>query len=222
MAGSVNVEVKNLEEVLSGLDRRKEYVAKAVNSTCRDFKSRGPGWVSKAVTAEYTIKASEVKGALTGKHNVGHISLGGVTLDDIRLEYTGRLLTFSHFRFTPKRPPALSKKRSLIPGQYTYNGRPVVWARIPRKKAINVEVHKGQKKPLAGRYEPTPFVASMNGSPTLPFQRRSKARTDIVSMRTVSIPQMITNEKVAEDISTRISEGLGTRLTHHLKRYSNA
>lgn len=222
MAEGIKVEVKNLAEVLAGLDKRKEYVAKAVNSTCRDFKSRGPGWISKAVTSEYTIKASEVKGALTGKHNVGHVSLGGVTLDDIRLEYRGRLLTFAHFRFTPKSRPSLAKKRGLIPGQYTSSSSPVVLARIPKRKAVKVEVHKGQKKTLSGRYEPSPFVASMNGSPTLPFQRRSQARTDIESIRSVSIPQMITNEKVAEDISTRISDGLAKRLEHHLKRYSNA
>lgn len=222
MAESMSIDVKNLEEVLAGLDKRKEYVAKAVNSTCRDFKSRGPGWISKAVTQEYTIKASEVKGALKGSHNVGMVSLGGVKLDDIRLEYSGRVLTLSHFRYTPKTEASLGKKRGLIPGQYTANGRPVVWAFQRKKKAIKVEVHKGDKRTLTGRYKTTPFIASMNGSPSMPFQRRSETRTDVESFRSVSIPQMITNDKVAEDINERISDGLAKRLEHHLARYSNA
>ena len=222
MAEGMDVKIENLEEVLAGLDKRKEYVAKAVNSTCKDFKSRGPGWISKAVTAEYTIKASEVKGALQGSHNVGTVVLGGVKLDDIRLEYSGRVLTVTHFKYTPKKEAALGKKRGLIPGQYTANGRPVVWAFQRKKKAIKVEIHKGQKVDLHGRYDTTPFITSMKGSPEMPFQRKGEARTDVVSMRTVSIPQMITNEKVAEDINDRISDGLAKRLQHHLERYSNA
>lgn len=221
MAEGMTVEVKNLEEVLSGLDQRKAYVAKAVNSTCREFKTRAPGWISKAVTAEYTIKAGDVRGAFSRARNVGAISLGGVRLDDIRLEYSGRVLTFSHFRYTPKRPPALAKKRALIPGQATSAGRPVVWASTRRKKAISVEVHKGQKKTLTGRYPTTPFIASMKGSPMMPFQRRNDSRSSAVSLRTVSVPQMIMNENVANDINERIGTELAKRLEHHLERYSN-
>lgn len=221
MAESLDVEVQNLEEVLSGLNKRKEYAAKAVNSTCKDFKSRAPGWINKAVTQKYTIKSGEVKGALKGAHNVGTTVLGGVKLDDIRLEYSGRILTFSHFRFTPKKPAGVSKKRGLIPGQYTTAGRPVVYASLLKKTNAKVTVKKGQTKVLKGRYSPTPFIASMRGSPMMPFQRRTAERSSVVSMRSVSIPQMITNEEVSQDINERISEGLGKRLQHHLDRYSN-
>ena len=218
----MEIRMDNLEDVLSGLDKRKEYVARAVNSTCKEFKSRAPGWISKAVTNEYTIKSGEVRGALTGKRSVGSITLGGITLEDVRLEYTGRVLTFSHFRYNPKKPPTLAKKKAMIPGQYTTSGRPVVWASVRRSKAITVEVHKGQKKKLSGKYATTPFITSMRGSPMMPFQRRSSERTDAVSLRSVSVPQMITNEKVAEDISNKINDGLAKRLEHHLQRYSNA
>ena len=220
MAESMGVKIENLEEVLSGLDKRKEYVAKAVNATCRDFKSRAPAWISKAVTQEYTIKAAEVKGAIKGTHNVGTVKLGGVRLDDIRIEYAGRTLTLSHFKFTPKKEASLGKKRGMIPGQYTANGRPVVWAFQRKKKTIKAEIHKGKKKTLTGKYKPTPFIASMNG-PEMPFQRKGEARTDLVSIRSVSVPQMILYDDVAKDINDRISEGLAGRLQHHLSRYSN-
>jgi hypothetical protein len=227
MADSMEIKVDNLEEVLSGLDKRKEYVAKAVNSTCRDFKSRAPAWISKAVTAEYTIKASEVKGALTGKHNVGKISIGGIKLDDIQLEYSGRLLTPYHFRMTPKSiSTSKLKKKQLIPGQFTSAGRAVVWAAKLRQKPIQVEIHKGQKKVLHpdSGWE-GPFLYKIDGG-VIPFQRRPRrgygGSDTMESIRTTSVPQMITNDRVAEDINQRISEGLAGRLQHHLERYSNA
>lgn len=224
---SVEVKVENLEELLSGLDKRKEYVAKAVNVTCREFKSRAPGWINSAVTNEYTAKAKDIKGSIRGVHNVGHVTLGGVKLDDIRIEYRGKPLTLSHFKFTPKEAAELSKKKRIIPGQYTISGRPVVWAFQRRKATIKTEILKGQKKTLTGRYSPTPFIASMptkdeENSPMLPFQRRSAARKDVVSVRTLSVPQMIMNEEVQKNIDEKINKGLATRLEHHLKRYSNA
>ena len=222
MAETMDIKVEGLENILSGLDKKKEYVAKAVNSTCKDFKSRAPGWINKAVTQEYTIKASEVKGALTSKRTVGTVSLGGVTLDDIYIEYSGRILTFSHFRFTPKKPDIkLLKKRILIPGARTSSDSPVVWAYVHKNQNVQVEVKKGHKRTLKGKWMSTPFIASMRGSPAMPFQRSSQKNQTVKSMRSVSIPQMITNDKVAADINKRIDTELGKRLQHHLDRYSS-
>ena len=217
----VGMNIQNLGEVLAGLDQTKGYVAKAVNSTCKDFKSRAPGWINKAVTQEYTIKAGDVKGALKAKHNCGTTVLGGVTLDDIRLEYRGRVLTFSHFKFTPKGGGVkLKKKRVLIPGQRTTSDSPVVWAYAHKNQNVKVEVKKGHKTTLKGKWMSTPFVASMGSSPVMPFQRTAQKRQEVKSMRSVSVPQMITNDKVAKDINDRIDTELGKRLQHHLDRYS--
>lgn len=221
MAETLDVKVENLEEILKGLDKQKEYVAKAVNSTCRDFKSRGPGWVSKAVTQEYAVKASEVKDAFSGAHNIGHLKLGSVGLDNIKLEYSGRSLSFAHFKYTPKKPAPLSNKKGVIPGKFTSSKRPMVYAFQVKKKPIKVEIHKGQKHILKGDYSTTPFIASMNGSPMMPFQRRSAKRTDVEAPQSTSVPQMITNEKVSKDISERIDTELSKRLEHHLERYSS-
>ncbi|MBE5899530.1 MAG: hypothetical protein E7279_08000 [Lachnospiraceae bacterium] len=222
MAERMEIKVEGLEDILSGLDKRKEYVAKAVNSTCKEFKTRGPGWISKAVTQEYTIKAGEVKDAIIGKHSIGHITLGGVTLEDIYIEYSGRVLSYSHFRFTPRKSDIkLLKKQIRIPGQRISSDRPFVWMHAHRNQNVKVEVHKGRKKVLKGKYMSTPFIASMNGSPDMPFQRTSQKSQKVRSIRSVSIPQMITNEKVAKDISERVSTELGKRLQHHLDRYSN-
>lgn len=219
---AVDVKVEGLEDILTGLDKRKEYVAKAVNSTCKEFKSRAPGWINRAVAHHYTIKEKEVKDSLKAKHNCGTTVLGGITLDDIRLEYRGRVLTFAHFKFTPKDPGInLRKKRTLIPGQRTTSESPVVWAYQHKARKVMVTVKRGHKEILKGKYLTTPFIASMNGSPVMPFQRTAQKNQTVKSMRSVSIPQMITNDKVAEDINGRIDRQLGKRLQHHLDRYSN-
>lgn len=219
---AVDVKVEGLEDILTGLDKRKEYVAKAVNSTCKEFKSRAPGWINKAVIQEYAIKAGDVKDALKAKHNCGTTSLGGVTLDDIRLEYRGKLLTFSHFKFTPREPGVkLLKKRVLIPGQRTSSDSPVVWAHVHKQQNVSVTVKKGRKQKLSGKWLTNPFVAEMGKSPVMPFQRTAQKNQTVKSMRSVSIPQMISNEKVAADINNRIDTELGKRLQHHLDRYSN-
>ena len=228
----MDIKIENLEEVLAGLDQTKEYVIKAVNSTCREFKSRAPGWISKAVRNEYTIKDAEIKDALVGAHNVGHVRIGGVKLDDIRLEYSGRRLTPLHFRMSPKEPKiSKTKKRQLIPGQYTTAGREVVWAEKTKAKPIMVEIHKGKKKELTpdSGWE-GPFLRKVkfrdpDADGYVPFQRKPRqggGKDHLKSVRTVSIPQMITNETVAKEINKSISEGLAKRLDHHLERYSKA
>ena len=221
-SGIMHIELEGLEEVLSGLNQTKPNVAKAVNATCKDFKSRGPGWVTKAVTQVYTIKSGEVKDAIVGKHNIGHVNLGGVTLDDIYIEYRGRVLTYSHFKFTPREPGVkLLKKRVLIPGQRTTSDRPYVWTYAHKNQKVTVTVRKGHKKVLKGKYLTTPFIADMPKSPVMPFQRTAQKNQKVKSIRSVSIPQMITNDKVAKDISERIDKELGKRLQHHLDRYSS-
>ena len=219
---TVDVKVEGLEDILTGLDKRKEYVAKAVNSTCKEFKSRAPGWINKVVPHQYVIKSGEVKDSLKAKYNCGTTVLGGITLDDIRLEYRGRVLTFAHFKFTPKNPDInLRKKRTLIPGQRTTSESPVVWAYQHRTQKVTVTVKRGHKEILKGKYLTTPFIASMNGSPVMPFQRTAQKNQTVKSMRSVSIPQMITNDKVAKEINERIDKQLGRRLQHHLDRYSS-
>ena len=56
------------------------------------------------------------------------------------------------------------------------------------------------------------------GTDYIPFQRKSTNRTDVHPIKTVSLPQMITNEKVASNIYNVIDEKLGKRLEHHLQQ----
>lgn len=191
------VKVPNFSKLVADLKGLNKDVDKAIARTMSDMKTRAPAQVTKAVTAEYGIKSSEVtaagKAAKGGAKTVGSIKVSGVTVDTIQLTYKGRVLTPSHFSMTPKKRPEGGKK-------YT----------------VKAAIKKGQKKSLGAGVFLAPSGAA--GTTEIPFKRTSPHRLPIEAIRTVSIPQMITNEKVAADIQNRLDELLTQRLQHNTER----
>ena len=153
---------------------------------------------------------------MTGAKKIGSIKVSGIAVDNIGLEYKGRLLTPIHFKMKPKKPKAArEKEKRLIPGE-NVEGFPGEVAPVNPIKAyqISMEVHKGKAKNL-----PTSaFLGSNKGDGYIPFQRTGDSRTPITSIKSTSIPQMITSEKVAEEIQKRIEEGMVARLNHHAEQ----
>lgn len=194
------LKVSNLAKLVGELKATNKDVEKALSRTIADCRTRAPAQVTKAVTAVYGIKSSEVtaagKAAKGGAKTVGSIKVKGVTVDSVQLTYKGRLLTPSHFSMTPKKRPDAGKK-------YT----------------VKAAIFKGQKKVLGSGV----FLAASGaaGTTEIPFKRKTKKRLPIEAIRTVSIPQMITNEKVSADIKVRMDELLTKRLQHNTERLAN-
>ena len=86
--------------------------------------------------------------------------------------------------------------------------------RPPAPYNITAEVYRGKRKTIGG----TAFLGSNGGGGYIPFQREGDGRTPIKSIKTVSVPQMITNPQVSEKITEAIDEGLRKRLEHHLEQ----
>lgn len=194
MAGAMNVVIEGYEDVINQISSMKRDSAKVINRTIGDFKSRGPGWVSQEVVKEYNIKKKDVNETKKGVKNAGKVRVGGVSLDNLEIIYQGRVLTPTHFSMKPTSRPA--------------NGRAyTVSAQIKKsggRKALGSKVFLGK----SGR----------EGTVQIPFQRVGAARLPIKSVKTLSVPQMITNETVSENIHKRINEELAKRLDHNLKR----
>lgn len=192
-----DVKVPNFSKMVGDLKGLNKDIDKAISRTIADCKTRAPAQVTKAVTAIYGIKSSEVtaagKAAKGGAKTVGSIKVSGVTVDSVQLTYKGRVLTPSHFSMTPKKRPEAGKK-------YT----------------VKATIYKGKKKALGSSAFLAPSGAA--GTTEIPFKRTSEKRLPIEAIRTVSIPQMITNEKVAADIQARMDELLTTRLQHNTER----
>lgn len=201
MAGAMNVVIEGYEDVMKQINSMHKDSAKVINRTIGDFKTRGPGWVSQEVVREYNIKKKDVNENKKGVKNAGKIRVGGVSLDNIEILYQGRVLTPTHFDMKPTAP---------VPWYECY------W-NYEEANTVTMKVFKkGSRKALGHKV----FLARSGGAGTtyIPFQREGRKRLPIQSIKTVSVPQMITNETVEENIYKRISEELGKRLDHNLKR----
>lgn len=190
--GSTQIVIKGYEDVIKELKGMEAKSKKVINRTVGDFKTRGPGWVSQEIVKEYNIKKKEISSSLSEKKNVGTIKVSGTSLDNIQLIYRGRLLTPTHFQMKPTTRPAKGRAYS-----------------------VTAEVKKSSgRKALSSKA----FLANSGaaGTTQIPFQRTTDARLPIQSIKTLSIPQMITNKTVTENINERISTELKKRLAHHV------
>lgn len=198
---TVEFQLHDIGELLSWIDAQGEAGKKAVSNTIKDIKSRAPGWIASETAAVYNIKKTEITPAKTEenrKKKAVSISTSGGTLETVSIVYRGRTLTPIHFSMTPKMP------------------------RKQKKYSISFEVFKGNRMRIRGRYLTTPFLAPVKrGSDKyIVFQRKSFKRTDMESIRTVSVPQMLGNSKVQSGINEKIIGSVEQRLQHHLDRFA--
>ena len=182
----------NIQNVIDGLEKEKALSKKVIERTVGDMRTRGPGWVSKAVREEYNISPKDVKEACHTE-KAGSLSLGGAHVDDVALVYRGRVLTPTHFKMRPAIRP-------------------------PKPKLITAEIRKGQRKTLSS----IAFLANSGreGSKQIPFQRTGKERLPIEAIKTLSVPQMVEdgNENVKPKVEQAINENLKKRFEHYCEQ----
>lgn len=212
--GQWTVQLRNVRKLRKDLEDIKASNAKAVKATVSDMRARAPGAIASCVTAIYNIKKSEITPA-SGKSEkpkkmAGTIRVSGETIDEMTIIYTGRMLTPVHFGMTPKTPPKGKKytlKQQVIKGESKVIGR-YLNTRTPggpyAKRSHNILMGTGAK--------------SADKVSAIPFQRMSENRTDLKKFTTISMPQMITSDRVAPAIKERLSTMLKERLDHHMKR----
>ncbi len=187
----ISVNIENNEEIMRALCLTEAQMKKAVKRTVSDLKQRAPGWISKEVMEEYNIKKKDIKEALKIKSRATTVEISGVKVDSLDFIYKGRLPTLSHFKMKPNRP-------------YKHNRKYIVSAEIKKGNRVQMETkHTFLQNPGNG------------GERYLPFQRKGDARYPIDVIRTVSTPQMITNDKVRDQIQQRINHEALERLMHN-------
>ena len=199
---------KSLEAKIKGMRKSSETVIKR---TVSDFKSRAPGWISSSVTSVYNIKKAEVMNAKKNAKSVGKVQVSGILVDNVQIHFQGRRLTPVHFGMRPKTPPR-GRSYTLKMQVFKGSGQKLIGrylnTRTPggpySERSHNILMHTGAKSADKVQY--------------IPFQRMSHDRYDLKKFTTVSIPQMITNEYVAQLIQQKIDEGLSARLEHHMRR----
>ena len=189
---SMTIEITNTKTIMKDIVKKQANGAKAVNAVCKEFKTRAPAWISQAITQDYTIKKKDINSNKKGAKVAGKIKVAGVSVDNIQIEYQGRLLTPTHFKMTPR-------------------------VRPQRKYVVRAEIKKGAKKVLGSRV----FLGGTGGEIQIPFQREEGAgRLPIKAVKTVSVPQMISAEETSMKIQELIDENMKKRLDHHIDRFN--
>lgn len=191
--GALNVTLQNEAELLSQLNSLPDGGEKALKGTINQLRRRTPAWVAQEVTSVYGIKKAEIK-ETASKEGAGSVALAGKTVDSLYLVYRGRVLTPTHFNMTPKQRPAGARR-------YT----------------VKASIFKGQKRALGSKV----FLAASGseGTTHIPFQREGTSRLPIQAVKTLSIPQMIDNEKVNNAIYERIEAEATKVLSNQIDRF---
>lgn len=173
--------------------------------TLKDMRSRVPGKVASAVTSVYGIKKSEIKCKSNSfKRGAGKIYARGNDLASFELLYYGRSLTPLHFGMTPKQAPSSENSK----------GR--------KKYKVKAKIKK-----IAKTFKPDApnggvFLAPTQKTSTiLPWMRHSEKPLDITPIKTLSLPQMVDNERVREIINKDLGELCKKRFDNALKQHLN-
>ena len=192
----------------------------AIKKTVRDFGSRGPASVSKGIRQHYGVDAGAVKQAFKGaKKGATHISIAGVQVDELTLEYKGKTLTPLHFKMRPGsvNPKGQQSQKGLIPGQnINFSGIPGQVAAVapPTPYQVTASIKNGRKS-FGGNTFLAP--AGKGGGAVIPFQRKGDGREPVHAIHTVSVPQMIEND-ARETINELLNEKLEKRFEHYVKQ----
>lgn len=188
----VFVDTKQLERLTFELKGFEKQVGTAAYHALNRTLDQVITQVGRIVPKSYAIKATEVKASF--KRGIKRPSKENLTAS---ITSYGSTLSLAHFPHSPQAPS--SKKY---------------------KVKVTIKKDKGR---TAVNTSPLPFIAS-TGTKSADktqynvFKREGKSRFPITVVRTLSIPQMITNENVAEQIQKIASDKLNERLEHEIIR----
>ena len=207
---SVTCQIKNYQAVKKQIEDMKKAPQKVIDRTLSDMKNRAPKWVAAEVSKVYGVKKGEVNSGTLGK-----MTVEGNTVKTIKIKYTGRVLTPTHFGMTPKAPGqnAYTLKATIIRGQRTTLGKV---KKLTKKQRAALGKNFTRSGTRNSDHSPIMLMRA-GGTMYIPFQRKSTNRKDIEAIKTLSLPQMISSERAAPNITKAINEGLEKRLEHHLK-----
>lgn len=205
---TMSIEAKNAKKQLKALKAMKGKSEKVLQRLVSDAKTRVPGWVATEVAKVYGIKKSEITQA-----KVGRVGARGDTVESLEIVYKGRTLTPTHFSMTPKVPrESYTLKAGIFKGKKTVLGKKKKLTKKQRAALAKNFRREGTKTS-----DHSPIMLMPTGGTYIPFQRKSKNRSDVEAIKTLSLPQMVSSERTQEGINRAISEGLEKRLAQHMK-----
>ena len=217
---AVKCGIKNYKQLVKELEGLKSAPQKVIDRTLSDVRDRGPGWIAQGITERYGIKKQDIT---SGK--VGTLKIKNSGHNTLQLVYSGRRLTPARFSMSPKSPKpnrgGYTLKASVLKGDRKTIGKirkltKKQWANIGRNFR-----HQGtQNSPQSPWMLQPTGNKKADGINYIPFQRTAQPGEFRTVMRTVSLPQMVTQGKdgpLRPEVEARFTEGLAKRLEHHSK-----
>ena len=213
---SVKCQIRDIGGLHKDLEKMKEAPTKVLQNLTADAKKRIPGWVAAEVTKQYGVKKSEIS-----KNEIGKVRVEGRKIQNVKIIYTGRVLTPTHFSMSPKAPKpnrgSYTLKATIIKGERATLGKV---KKLTKKQRAALGKNFRRQGTQASDHSPVMLMPASKGSTTyIPFQRKSVSRNDVEAIKTVSMPQMVSSERTKDGIQTAINEGLSKRLDHHMNRF---
>lgn len=212
---SVTCQIKDYKVLKKQLEKMQKAPKMVLKRTMSDVKTRAPGWVAAEVSKVYGVKKAEITG-----NKLGKVTVEGDTVQTVKIKYTGRVLTPTHFGMTPKAPGpnAYTLRASIIKGQKATLGKVKKLTKKQRAALGKNFTRSGTQKS-----DHSPIMLMSTGANNadktqyIPFQRKSTRRSDVEAIKTVSLPQMVSSERAAHNITKAINDNLGKRLDQHMK-----
>lgn len=221
-----SVGIVNLKEFTKNMNNLNKASEKVLEMTVKDFKKRAPSWVADEVAKQYNIKKAEVKPSKSDggkKKSIGSISVNGKSVGSVSITYRGRRLTPVHFSMTPKVPKqgsAYTLKAQIKKGEKKTLGKV---KKLTKKQRKNIGRNLTKQGTRNSSKSPIMLMHTGNkqaaGTNYIPFQRQSQRRDDLKAIKTVSMPQMVSNEIVHRGINEAIDTNLSKRFEHYMSRY---
>lgn len=219
----IELNTRDCNETIKKLYKLQEAPEKVCKAVVSDFKARAPSWIAAEVTKVYTINKKEISPSKTGNGSkAGNISVRGRKISDVAIIYSGRLLTPTHFKMSPKQ----SSNGGYTLKVEVIKGYKKTWDKVKKltkKQLKNVGKNFTRQGTQNSSKSPKMLMHTGNrtsdGTNYIPFQRVSLRRNDIQALKTVSVPQMVSNEKVSQGIDASITTNMTKRLDQQMKRY---
>ena len=218
---AVKITLKSIDKNLESIITKSETTMKDVVSSVR---SSGPGWVASEVINVYNIQKREITPSQKdpGRKLAGKVKVRGNTIETLALVYTGRLLTPMHFDISHTEPKqgAYTLKATFFKGKRKTLGSIKKLTKKQRKnlsKNFRSEgVQRSNKSPIM--LMPT-GTSNIDKTAYIPFQRKTKERDSIEPIKTLSVPQMISNPKVWNNINKVLAENINKMVNKKLNTF---
>ena len=210
---AITVEVKDMKKLQKQIKKIEAAPQKVINSTIGDMKKRVSPWIAAEVSKTYGIKKAKITG-----QKVGSVRVRGNRLDDVQITYTGRVLTPTHFSMSPTAPKqggSYTLKATVIKGQRSTLGKV---KKLTKKQRAALGKNFRKEGTRSSDHSPIMLMHTGAGSDDK-TQRKSKNRSDVEVIKTLSLPQMVSSERTAPNIEKAINEGLEKRMDHYMERY---